>query len=421
MSEERAEDGWRMRALRRALVAGLREQDAIRTDRVDAALRAVPRHLFVPGVSPVLAYADTVVPTKYDHAGEPVSALSQPTIVAVMLEQLDVRPGMRVLEIGAGTGYNAALLACLAGTAGHVVSVDVDADLVEQARSHLSAAAAVGLEVARGVQVEQGDGALGYPSAAPYDRIIVTVGAGDVPSAWLGQLAPGGRLVVPLRIRGGVTRSLAWEREGDGVWCARRPEVCSFMPLRGIADDLGRSIDLTADGLVGLRLHREQIADDEALGRALQQPAVQIFTGVGFGDRDSFEDLDLYLTCTLPGAMAQMAASGPAVESGLVLPQFVWGAMCTVEGGSLAYLTLRRTADDVRPWEAGVVGHGPRAAEIAEQVVQAARTWDTEIRGGESVFRLAQGDWRERLTGRCLVDKPISRIAVDWERAGAAA
>lgn len=380
MSEERAEDGWRMRTLRRALVAGLREQDVIRTDPVDAAFRAVPRHLFVPGVSPTLAYADTVVPTKVDEAGQAVSALSQPTIVAVMLEQLDVRPGMRVLEIGAGTGYNAALLAALVGAGGHVVSVDVDEDIVEQARAHLSAAFAVGLEAARGVEVVRGDGALGHPPAAPYDRIIVTVGAGDVPSAWLEQLAADGRLVVPLRIRGGVTRSLALARDGEGFWRAERPEVCSFMPLRGIADDLGRSVDLTADGLVSLRLHREQSADDEALARALRQPAAQTFTGVHFGDRESFEDLDLYLTCTLPGAVAQMAASGPAVESGLVLPQFVWGAMCTVDGGSLAYLTLRRTFDDVRHWEAGVVGHGPRAAETAEQVAAAVRTWDAEIR-----------------------------------------
>ncbi|WP_369974880.1 methyltransferase domain-containing protein [Thermobifida halotolerans] len=166
----------------------------VRSAAVEAALRRVPRHLFVPGTSLEEAYADEAVHTKHDPAtGVSVSAASQPRIVAMMLEQLQAAPGMRVLELGAGTGYNAALLAALVGPEGRVTTVDVDDDLVTGARDHLAAAGAPNVEVVLG------DGALGHPDSAPYDRIIATVGAYEVPTAWLEQLAPGGRLVVPLR------------------------------------------------------------------------------------------------------------------------------------------------------------------------------------------------------------------------------
>ncbi|MGH3885395.1 MAG: methyltransferase domain-containing protein [Pseudonocardiaceae bacterium] len=102
-------------------------------------------------------------------------------------------PGHRVLEIGAGTGYNAALLAHLVGPAGKVTTVDIDSKVVRGARECLAAAGY------RGVSVVCGDGEFGYSDHAPYDRIVVTAGAWDLPPAWVDQLAAGGRLVVPLR------------------------------------------------------------------------------------------------------------------------------------------------------------------------------------------------------------------------------
>src|SRR5260221_1398136 len=106
---------------------------------VERALLAVPRHLFLPGIPLRDAYADIAIPTHWED-GVPVSSASQPAIVALMLEQLRVEPGMRVLEVGAGTGYNAALLAELAGPHGRVVTLDIDAEIVAEARAHLDAA-----------------------------------------------------------------------------------------------------------------------------------------------------------------------------------------------------------------------------------------------------------------------------------------
>ncbi|MEV1179505.1 methyltransferase domain-containing protein, partial [Nonomuraea sp. NPDC049784] len=183
------------RAFRDAMVDKLRDW-GVRTEPVEAAMRAVPRHVFVPSATLEQAYGPDSVVTHRDENGKAISSASDPGLVASMLEQLDVQPGHRVLEIGAGTGYNAALLAELAGPEGHVTTVDIGADIVAGARRGLAAA---GYDR---VQVVHGDGATGHPENAPYDRIIVTAGAWDVPPAWREQLAPGGRLVVPLRVRG---------------------------------------------------------------------------------------------------------------------------------------------------------------------------------------------------------------------------
>ena len=136
--------------LREALVAELRAREALRSEPVDAALRAVPRHLFVPGIPLSRAYANDVVLTKRDPQDAPISAASQPSIVALMLEQLGVEHGHNVLEIGAGTGYNAALLAHLTGPEGRVTTIEVDPDLVPKARAALREAGYPDVRVALG-------------------------------------------------------------------------------------------------------------------------------------------------------------------------------------------------------------------------------------------------------------------------------
>jgi len=397
--------------LRAAMTSWLREAGSIRSAGVASAFRYTPRHLFLPGVGLHQAYADSVVPTKYDAQGQSISAASQPTIVALMLEQLDVRRGHRVLEIGAGTGYNAALLGRLVGRPGKVVTVDVDRDLVEAAAAHLFAAGAANVEVVRG------DGALGLPSHAPYDRITVTVGAGDVPPAWVEQLAPRGRLVVPLRLRGDVTFSLALDLASDGRLYSSSAEACTFMPLRGSADDAGHVLDLTADSSVSVHLHHEHEGapetDPDALGHALDQPAGEISTGVLLDYGDSFSPLDLYLTCALPGGLCKLTTS-PGAEAGLF-----GGGMAAVAGGSLACLTVfpGSAADGERAengWEVGVAGFGPEGGELAETVAGFIRDWDREVRGAAPRFTLAQGDARAGLTGRFVIEKRFSRIAVSW-------
>jgi protein-L-isoaspartate(D-aspartate) O-methyltransferase len=153
--------------LRNRLTDQLLANGIIRTAAVEAAFRTVPRHVCLPGVPVQDAYSDAPVYVKQQGAVT-VSAASQPTIVAMMLEQLSVQPGDTILEIGAGTGYNAALLATLTGPSGHVTTVDVDDDLVTGARQHLASAGITNADAVLG------DGALGYPPTAPYDRIIAT-------------------------------------------------------------------------------------------------------------------------------------------------------------------------------------------------------------------------------------------------------
>lgn len=211
--------------LRLDLVRRLDASGVVRSGPVREALRTVPREVFLPDLDLEGAYRDVAVPTHRDAEGRVVSSCSQPSMVALMLEQLSPRPGQRVLEVGAGTGYNAALLRHLVGPGGRVVSIDVDPQICAEARARTLAAGAA-------VEVELGDGALGWPAAAPYDRIVVTAAAEDLPPAWWEQLAPEGRLVVPLHLGPRAEASVAWERAGAGLRALSRLP-CGFLALRG--------------------------------------------------------------------------------------------------------------------------------------------------------------------------------------------
>ncbi|MDV2996114.1 MAG: Protein-L-isoaspartate O-methyltransferase [Chroococcidiopsis sp. SAG 2025] len=228
-------------ARHQALVDRLKQQGCIRTPRVEAAFRSVPRHLFLPGVSIETAYTDEAIITKLLN-GEPISSASQPSIVAIMLEQLNVQKGDRVLEIGAGTGYNAALIDYLVGDFGQVITLDIDADIVENARQHLLTAGC------DRVQVICADGGFGYPAAAPYDRIILTVGAGDILPAWQQQLKPSGRLLLPLALTKNVQLSVAFDRV-NSYWENDSAANCDFMKLRGaFAESQEKEINSKAVG-----------------------------------------------------------------------------------------------------------------------------------------------------------------------------
>jgi protein-L-isoaspartate(D-aspartate) O-methyltransferase len=214
---------WQRRLEQRLLRSGVLRDPAVRR-----AFATVPRHRFLPDVPLNEAYRDEVVVTRRDEAGDAVSSSSQPAMMALMLEQLAVRPDDRILEIGTGSGYNAALLQTLTGPEGSVVTVDLDAGLCAEAQAHL-------LETGFQVRVHVADGWLGWPDGAPYDGIEVTASATDLAPAWWDQLAETGRLVVPVRLAPALELSICWAREGATLR-ARSLRRCGFIPLRGAAE-----------------------------------------------------------------------------------------------------------------------------------------------------------------------------------------
>lgn len=399
--------------LRHALVRTLVDAGWLTDPRVVAALDAVPRHVFVPGVPVRQAYADDVVPTKFDADGRPISAASQPRIVAMMLQQVGVRAGDRVLEIGAGTGYNAGLLAELAGPGGRVTTVDVDADLVDTAAANL-AAAGYG-----SVQVVCSDGALGCPPGAPFDVLIATVGVWDVPAVWLEQVAEGGRLVVPQRIRGGISRSVVYQRDAAGRWVSVDHQMCGFMPLRGgAADDPRRSHDLTGDGRVRLDVYQEQHLEPAALTGVLDRPRVQLRTGVRFNGDESLEWLWLWLACALPGGLSTLHADQTARDAGLVVaPYRVW-LMATTDLGALAYTTVLDPDAGGDGVEVAVVGHGPDGEALAERMAAEVRRWEHRHRSCGVRLALepdtAPGTVRDTGQGRFAFVMPSGLLTLRW-------
>jgi protein-L-isoaspartate(D-aspartate) O-methyltransferase len=211
--------------LNQALVDELKKKECLQTPRIEAAFRTVLRHLFLPGTPVEEVYSDRAISAKQDQDGQWLSSSSQPAIMAIMLEQLGLEPGHRVLEIGTGPGYNAALMAHIVGEAGRIVTIDIDEDLTDAARQHLDLA---GFEQ---VQVVRADGGYGYVEAAPFDRIILTVGAPDITPAWWDQLKPNGRLVLPLMLKGSM-KSIAFKRVNNHL-ASISVKDCGFLPLRG--------------------------------------------------------------------------------------------------------------------------------------------------------------------------------------------
>lgn len=399
--------------LRNALVDQLRADGHARTPAVETALRTVPRHVFVPDASLEDAYANAPVHIKYDTDGTSISCASQPGVVALMLDQLDAQPGERILELGAGTGYNAGLLAHLVGEGGHVTTLDVDDDLVEGARTHLSAAGITNVEAVTR------DGALGYAEAAPYDRIIATVGAHGVPHAWLQQLAPGGRLLVPQRLKGTVSRSIAYEQR-EGRWVSLGSEMNTFMPLRrGIADDDRRVIPLSTDGAVRLQAPAGLSIDADALAGVVDQPRAEEWTGMTVRAMESPEWMELFVTCSLPSGLIRMLF--PQSAKGTLLTEDPYpSSTAVVDKGAVTYLARRvskeKTPEGDRLWEFGVIGHGPGSDELAAKVADTIRTWDREYRGRQATFEIQPLDTPaiEQGPGLFALDTPLNRIVVDW-------
>jgi protein-L-isoaspartate(D-aspartate) O-methyltransferase len=197
--------------------AGIRDPSVLR------AMARVPRHRFVPPAQVRAAYDDTPLPIGFEQT------ISQPFIVAFMTQAARVSPGDRVLEIGTGSGYQAAVLAEVTGRAGAVYSIEIVRELAARARTTLA-----DLGYAN-VHVHAGDGYRGWPAHAPFDAIVVTAAPDHVPPALVAQLATGGRLVIPVGTQAaGEQELLVISRDARGV-TTRRTIPVRFVPFTGEA------------------------------------------------------------------------------------------------------------------------------------------------------------------------------------------
>ncbi|PYM90257.1 MAG: methyltransferase, FxLD system [Candidatus Rokuibacteriota bacterium] len=406
-------------ALHRALVDGLISRRCITDPRVEAAFRAVPRHLFLPSLAPEEAYRNVAIPTKLVN-GEAVSSSSQPEIMATMLEQLGLEPGHRVLEIGAGTGYNAALMAHLVGSAGEVTTIDLDEDLVDGARAHLASA---GFDR---VRVELGDGALGCPAAAPFDRIILTVGAWDISPAWRRQLGRNGRLVLPLAVAG-TQKSIAFAHAGDGL-ASLSVRECLFMPLRGAFAASPPRVAL-GDG-PGLHLYVSDPAgvDPVAAHTLVKGAPADHSTGVRATGSEVYAGLVPW-TALRESEFCWLEATGAEADAGAV--PYLYGvagkyrsAAGVFEGTSAGFF-MRPPSDaypsepepEPKPFELYVRGFGDGALD--DRLRQHARAWDAAGRPTSSGLRIRALPIDATYApnaGEHVVEKRWTRLVLDWPR-----
>ncbi|GAA3572730.1 methyltransferase domain-containing protein [Nonomuraea rosea] len=248
-------DGFTFDGLVAKLAAHLRARGSLTDARWEEALRAVPRHLFAPAAAWFTSnhasaprgrfalddepaawwtavYADTsVVLQTDDGAGDPLSgkglfssSVSAPGIVFPFLELLAPQKGDRILEIGTGSGWTAALLSWAAG-ANSVISIEVDPEMAARAAANLRKAGSA-------AQLVVGDGVKGWPEQAPFDRVHVTVGVSDIPMAWIEQTRPGGVIVLPWHAGGLVGHQLRLKVVNETTAVGRFHGTASYMMLR---------------------------------------------------------------------------------------------------------------------------------------------------------------------------------------------
>ncbi|MET8345647.1 methyltransferase, FxLD system [Streptomyces microflavus] len=395
--------------LRNKVVDELRAGGDISSPEIEAVMRKVPRHAFIPDTTLDKAY-DTyaAVITKTDEHGVQLSSVSAPQIQAMMLEQAQVKPGMRVLEIGSG-GLNAAYLAELVGEHGEVVTVDIDPVVTERAHRLLNEH---GYDR---VRVLTADAAEPIPELGEVDVVMVTAGAWDIAPAWTAQLKQGGRLVVPLRMRG-LTRSVAFTQipgEHGPYLESGSALICGFVPMQGSTSHREELLLVNGTPEIGLKFDDGLPADPHRLDNAVTFPRHELWTGVVVGLSELIDTLQMAMAISLPGFCTM--AVDEDLDTGLVAPVNKRFALAAVEDDTFAYLVTRRTEDN-KHIEYGVHALGPNAKQFAGQVADVLRDWEASRRGGPSpvirVYPVNTSD--DQIPAGRVIDKVHSRVSLSW-------
>jgi protein-L-isoaspartate(D-aspartate) O-methyltransferase len=260
------------------------------------------------------------------------------------------------------------------------------------------------------VHVVEADAEDGVSQHAPFDRIVVTAAAWDLPRAWWEQLSQSGRIVVPLLMRS-LTRSVVFERVGDHL-ASRGYELCAFVPMQGIGAHNEMAIPLHSDDVV-LRLDDDPSVDVDGLREVLAQPRVEAWSGVTMGGEGRFDGLQLWMALELPG-FGLLMATKEAQTQGVVVHAWPIGVPAVAAGGSLAYLGLRPIPEDPSAREFGVYGHGPDADQLMERVLERIRSWDGESLSARIAAYQATTPDDQLPQGGLVLDKKHTRVVVSW-------
>jgi protein-L-isoaspartate(D-aspartate) O-methyltransferase len=353
---------------------------------------------------------------KSDSDGLPLSASTQPAMMAIMLDLLGLVAGHRVLEIGTGTGYNAALIAHIVGGQEYVVTVDIDAALIAQARANL---AEVGCG---GIAVVCADGATGLPDSAPYDRVIVTAGVWDLAPQWFAQLGSGGRIVLPLAVRG-IQLAVAIERRGDrltgGPACR-----CSFIRMTGTSSGPESYVALGPQPGLHAQVADGPVPDAGELYEALREPGTEVPAGLQAGSIAELADLDLWLTVTEPqltrlNLMGRHEGRATGTQR-RIASQLPLGGLADVgqrHGLGVAAVTATGGLVQQAPFGIAVLGYGHGGAILAKYLASRAAVWDEGGRPGVAGLELSvhpPGTPTEATEGQIIIDRPHARLSVRW-------
>jgi protein-L-isoaspartate(D-aspartate) O-methyltransferase len=417
-----------------SLVEQLKKANIFKTPSVEEAFLKVPRHLFLPDEPLNKVYSDVAIVRKRDEEGQWTSSSSMPTIMAIMLEQLDLKPGQRVLEIGTGTGFNAALIASIVGPSGKVITVDIQSDLVEDARKCLDAA---GYDW---VQTVVGDGGYGHPDGAPYDRIILTVASDVITTAWREQLAQDGMLVLPFAIVGPQI-SVAFEKRGDEL-VSVDIQPCGFMPLQGaFAPVQPAQIQLGPDprlflvsepdqdlpvGADTIATWLSQTGKDMSTGVTLTRYELErgLFSWVAIQDSQANQQTNLKATLVAKGDLADQnlipSLAGTRGEwksmySAVVIGPNGMAAMMRPPGQVAPLMDIMHP-DDNMPFELYVRNFGS-STDTAQLLQEYAQNWDRAGRPTSLNWKIraipAETEYSPK-DGEFIMEKPWTKLIVSY-------